>query len=171
LTKRILCAANLHVLGIALQIYADGYDDQYPAAEKWCDLLVQYCEVEPRQFVCPSSDAKEGESSFAFNRNLIGKKPTEVPPDIVVLFETNLGKNPAGRQGLLADRDWHKFLEYPDSGKKVYKLRWNQVGGPEILTIENHKGKGCNVLFNNGRVEFVRRERFGELEWEVEEDE
>ncbi len=46
---------------------------------------------------------------------------------------------------------------------------WNQFGGPEILTIENHKGKGCNVLFNNGRVEFVTPERLGELKWEVEE--
>lgn len=48
---------------------------------------------------------------------------------------------------------------------------WNQVGGPEILTTENHKGEGCNILFNNGRVEFVKPERLGELKWEVEEDE
>jgi len=48
---------------------------------------------------------------------------------------------------------------------------WNQFGGPEILTTENHKGKGCNILFNNGRVEFVKPERLGELKWEVEEGE
>lgn len=45
---------------------------------------------------------------------------------------------------------------------------WNQFGGPEILTFENHKGRGCNILFNNGRVEFVKPERLGELKWEVE---
>ena len=48
---------------------------------------------------------------------------------------------------------------------------WNQVGGPEILTTENHKGKGCNILFNDSRVEFVKTERLGELKWEVEEGE
>jgi len=48
---------------------------------------------------------------------------------------------------------------------------WNQSGGPEILTFENHKGKGCNVLFNDGHVEFVKPERLGELKWEGEKDE
>jgi len=168
LAKRICCAANLHGLGIALQIYADDYDDQYPTAEKWCDLLIAYIEVSPKQLVCKDSDAKIGESSYAFNKNLIGKRPTEVPPDVVVLFETNFGKNPVGRQALLAERDWHKFLDYPDSEEKVYKLCWNQVGGPELVTFENHGGKGCNILFNDLHIEFVRTERLGELKWEAE---
>ena len=42
---------------------------------------------------------------------------------------------------------------------------WNQFGGPEILTFENHRGKGCNVLFNDGDVEFVTPEQIGELKW------
>lgn len=121
----IMCGANLSGLGKAMQIYANDYDDKYPTEEKWCDLLVMHNDVYPRQFVCKLSDAKEGESSYAFNKNLIGKRPTEVPPDVVVLFETNFGKNPVGRQALLAERDWHKFLDYPDSEEKVYKLHWN----------------------------------------------
>ncbi len=48
---------------------------------------------------------------------------------------------------------------------------WNQVGGPELVTFENHEGKGCNVLFNDLHVEFVKPEQLGELKWEVEEDE
>lgn len=46
---------------------------------------------------------------------------------------------------------------------------WNQVGGSEMLTTENHKGKGCNVLFNDWRVEFVKAERLGGLKWATEE--
>jgi len=46
------------------------------------------------------------------------------------------------------------------------KSGWNQFGGPEILTTENHKGKGCNILFNDGHVEFVTIERLGQLKWE-----
>ena len=42
---------------------------------------------------------------------------------------------------------------------------WNQSGGPELLNTENHKGKGANILFNDGHVEFVNQEDFGELNW------
>lgn len=42
---------------------------------------------------------------------------------------------------------------------------WNQHGGPEILTTENHKGKGCNILFNGMHVVFVKTEDLGDLNW------
>jgi len=45
---------------------------------------------------------------------------------------------------------------------------WNQFGGPEILTAENHKGKGCNILFNDGSVIFVRTDQLGKLKWKAE---
>jgi prepilin-type processing-associated H-X9-DG protein len=47
---------------------------------------------------------------------------------------------------------------------------WNQFGGPELLTFENHNGKGCNVLFNDGRVEFVTPKNVGKMKWKAEED-
>jgi prepilin-type processing-associated H-X9-DG protein len=43
---------------------------------------------------------------------------------------------------------------------------WNKFGGPEILSIENHYGKGCNVLFNDGHVEFIKPKKIGQLKWE-----
>lgn len=46
---------------------------------------------------------------------------------------------------------------------------WNQFGGPEILTTENHGGKGCNVLFNNGSVKFVKTKDLTKLKWQSEE--
>jgi hypothetical protein len=48
---------------------------------------------------------------------------------------------------------------------------WNQFGGPEILTFENHKGKGCNVLFNDCSVRFVNQQEVSELKWNFEEKE
>jgi hypothetical protein len=42
---------------------------------------------------------------------------------------------------------------------------WNQFGGSEILTFENHKGKGCNILFNSLHVEFVKPEQISKLKW------
>jgi prepilin-type processing-associated H-X9-DG protein len=42
---------------------------------------------------------------------------------------------------------------------------WNQVGGPESLTTENHQDEGCNVLFVDNHVEFVRSQELDKLRW------
>lgn len=42
---------------------------------------------------------------------------------------------------------------------------WNQVGGPEILTMENHRGEGCNVVFVDSHVEFVTTQELSRLRW------
>jgi len=45
---------------------------------------------------------------------------------------------------------------------------WNQVGGPEILTTDNHQGDGCNVLFVDSHVEFIKTEYLNDLKWTAE---
>ena len=42
---------------------------------------------------------------------------------------------------------------------------WNQSGGPELLTTDNHRGDGCNVLFVDGHVEFIEKQNLDELKW------
>jgi prepilin-type processing-associated H-X9-DG protein len=42
---------------------------------------------------------------------------------------------------------------------------WNQVGDAESLTVENHVGDGCNVLFVDGHVEFVKPADIYRLRW------
>lgn len=42
---------------------------------------------------------------------------------------------------------------------------WNQVGGPEILTTKNHKGKGCNVVFLDTHTDFIKAEDISKLKW------
>jgi hypothetical protein len=143
-------------------------------------LLVVYAEVNPEHLICKGSDAKIGESGYAFNKNIADKKTSEIPEDTVILFETNYGKGSSDRKETLGERqcyrtissfggkwasDW--FRKYRSS-EKVYKLRWNQTGGPDMLTIENHNGEGCNVFFNDMHVEFVKAERLGELKWGAE---
>ncbi|MBN1391560.1 MAG: DUF4190 domain-containing protein [Sedimentisphaerales bacterium] len=44
---------------------------------------------------------------------------------------------------------------------------WNQ-SGLELLTIENHRGEGCNVVFVDGHVEFIRAEDIDKLRWTAE---
>lgn len=49
----------------------------------------------------------------------------------------------------------------------LYETRpgWNQAGGLDILTVDNHQGEGCNVLFVDGHVEFVRQGGLSRLRW------
>lgn len=41
---------------------------------------------------------------------------------------------------------------------------WNMSGGPELLNPNYHNG--CNVLLNNGIVEFIHPEDFNDLIWQ-----
>jgi hypothetical protein len=42
---------------------------------------------------------------------------------------------------------------------------WNQCGGAEIMSTNNHKEEGCNILFNDGTVEFIKTEDLKDLRW------
>jgi len=45
---------------------------------------------------------------------------------------------------------------------------WNQFGGPELMAIDNHTQRGCNIGFNDGHVEFIKEEEIGDLKWSDE---
>jgi prepilin-type processing-associated H-X9-DG protein len=47
---------------------------------------------------------------------------------------------------------------------------WNQYGGPEILSTDNHKGDGCNILFNDGHSKFVKSEDLKDLKWTADQN-
>jgi len=49
----------------------------------------------------------------------------------------------------------------------------NPAGGPEILIAIHHIARidseqGCNVLFANGRVRYIKKENFSTLRWTAE---
>ncbi|MCL5279542.1 MAG: hypothetical protein M1376_06515 [Planctomycetes bacterium] len=46
------------------------------------------------------------------------------------------------------------------------KAGWNQHGGPELFTLDNHDPKGGLVLLNDGTVKFIRtKEELKQLRW------
>jgi hypothetical protein len=47
---------------------------------------------------------------------------------------------------------------------------WNQSGGPEILSTDNHKGDGSVILFNDGHVKFVKFEDLEDLRWTADQN-
>ena len=43
---------------------------------------------------------------------------------------------------------------------------WNQYGGPELFTFDNHDPRGGCVLLNDGTVKFIHTtEEFRQLRW------
>jgi len=167
---------NPAILYKSMLIYANdaGGNWPFPSADKWCDLLTQYDYADPEEFLCSESGAVAGESSYAVNENIYDVNAAQLPPDMVILFETNLGREPNDRTFALSQRQWYQAIK--DSGrkiprkyrrKKVYKNRWNQHGGLEILSTESHGGDGCFVVFVGGYVKFIRTEDLAKLRWKV----
>jgi prepilin-type processing-associated H-X9-DG protein len=48
---------------------------------------------------------------------------------------------------------------------------WNQSGGPEILTTDNHQGEGCNILYVDCHVQFVKTKDLKNIRWTTRENE
>jgi prepilin-type processing-associated H-X9-DG protein len=130
IAHRMICGNNLSELGKLMLIYAGDYDEKFPTPSKWCDILNDYTEMNPKTFRCKG--ASEGPCNYAMNSH-IEKLNKSSPPDMVFMFETHPG--------------------------------WNQAGGPEILTTDYHENEGCNILFADLHVEFVRVPRLKHLRW------
>jgi len=138
------CSINLSRLGKAMQIYENDNRGHYPEPNQWCDLLLQHAQVESNWFLCPRV-------KWEWRRQVL---PWPVPKNEGCYY----AMNPNCEPNLPSDT----VLLFETKGG------WNRFGGPELLTIENHLGR-CNVLFNDGHVEFVGTEQLGELKWGAEE--
>jgi prepilin-type processing-associated H-X9-DG protein len=91
--------------------------------------------ADAKLFKCPLVNNKEEQTSYAYNIYLAGENASDVPVNTVLLFETTRADNHAG--------------------------------GPELLSIKKHycDGEGCNVLFTDGQVKFVKKEDLKNLRW------
>lgn len=150
---------------------------EVPEPNKWCDFLMESISYGPKVFLCPESDAVYGESSYAMNKNLAGMKIEDIPNDVVVLFESDLGKNtwkcPLRTRAFYKEGEGKKL----HGDEKVWKYRWNQFGGPEILTTSRHKWNGrfgCRVAYIDNKylgkyqhvpMRWVAREDLDTLKW------
>lgn len=181
-THKIECSNNLERLGKALLFYAKHNRQHYPAPDKWCDLLIEYAGVTETDFLCPSS--MEENCHYAINPNA---EPISRYDNFDRYLESygfdpkEIWKNLDSKEGKKRWELWHdRYTTYHiykmDELSKIVLLfetkgGWNQFGGLELLTTENHEGEGANILFNDGEVRFLKPDRFGKLKWKVEENE
>ncbi len=142
---RAPCTVNLRGLGLAMLIYADDYG-QYPEPNQWCDLLIKYGEMNERHFVCPSL-------IFSCYDKEVFVRPR---PQIGSCY---YAMNPYCQPNSPPDT---VLLFETNKG-------WNQFGGLELLSTDNHSGHGCNICFNDGHTSFEQGD-FTKLKWKPDED-
>lgn len=165
---RFHCAWNMQ------RLYTRGPIDpkdvsSYAEPDQWCDAIVRvlrdqyfidkngkkkrrYSEKEiSRIFKCPSAH----ELVKAKKPNGEPNEPNS-PEKHVPLLECHYAMNPNCKPN--SPPDMVLIFET--------KAGWNQNGGPELFTFDNHDPKGGCVLLNNGTVKFIRtKEELHQLRW------
>lgn len=145
---RTRCAVNLKNLWFRLHYY--NFQDAlrqndpfirsktlYPMPSEWCDDM-------PRLY--PTMGVSE--------TNYWGAKPHICP--CAGEGENHYAMNPNCKPNSPADM----VLLFET------KAGWNQHGGPELFTFDNHDPKGGCVLLNDGTVKFIRtKEELHQLRW------
>jgi hypothetical protein len=92
----IRCLENIRELNQAIHTYAASHQGRFPSAQSWSDQLVQanLLVSGAHSFQCPSRPGNL--CSYAFNEHLSELSSTNVPPNTVVLFESERGWNGHG---------------------------------------------------------------------------
>jgi prepilin-type processing-associated H-X9-DG protein len=127
----IVCQSNIELLKTALSQYSETHNGLLPDPN-WCDELLKTDSLGQGNFVCKATDARRGQSTYALNKNLIGRKLTDVNPDTVMLFETKTGWNQTGEANeLVFDHHNGSNIVFADGHisyvpkDRISKLRWN----------------------------------------------
>ncbi len=112
---------------------------KYPRPEKWCDVVIRNISPEYE----PQLSREQIEELLRSPGAGEGKCHYAMNP--------NCGPYSPGNMVLLFET----------------KDGWNQYGGPELFTFDNHNPRGGCVLLNDGTVKFIRtEEELNNLRWE-----
>lgn len=122
-TKKIYAGRNnLEILGKALVVYASDHNGYLPAADRWCDLLMNHNNsLAKSNFKHPMwEELNLGACNYAFNKHVGGVRLADVPMNVVLIFE--------------ADGDW------------------NLNGEAELLNTRRSVQTSINILFADGSI-------------------
>ena len=97
--QQYACKNNLQVIGKSLRSLSDdsGVVVDY---SNWCDMVIEDSKIDKKFFVCPSMRSNSCQSTYAMNVNI--SNISDIPNDIVVLFDSKSGWNLIGDEQLLA---------------------------------------------------------------------
>ena len=141
--KQATCISNLKQLGLAMQMYANDYDDylagNQAAGRTWSLVLLPY-HNQTRLYLCPSREYKFNTRNYMFN---YGNPPYAAPVGTYVKLGNFRGPS---RTIYLHDYD-NSDSAYPS----LYNNDYYAWGNSEPSTSGNHGG-GRNFLFIDGHV-------------------
>jgi len=136
LRLRCYCAYNLRNLNGRFSWYR-GINRAYPPADTWCDAFVTYY--------------AGGGYTMAVS-NFAGEVTCPAAGEGRAHYAMNVNCEPNSPSDMVL------LFET--------KAGWNQHGGPELFTFDNHDPKGGCVLLNGGPVKFIRtEEELKQLRW------
>jgi len=172
ITQMIECDSLLSNLANAMIFYVNN-GTYYLPKTNWSDALIENPCTHDESFRCQASDAVQGESSYAMNKYIAGKRFSTLPSDVVLFFESDKGVEAGPRTTPITTHpyfeEWSVFGDYNEK-MLVYKNRFNQLGGPEDVAFRHEQDgqRGCNIAFVDGHTEFVTEDRISGLRWTVE---
>lgn len=108
----IQCMNNVKQLNLAIIMYANDHGEQFPSADKWCDLVKPYLGGSDAAFHCASQS--NDRCSYAFNAGLAGRKLTEVtsPAETILVFSSADGWNQSGNRAALKPHSHGNVFTY-----------------------------------------------------------
>jgi hypothetical protein len=170
LRLRYLCATQLRGLYTS-GFLRPGEATSYPDPNRWCDAVVGILRNEYRidldkgglrershsdatiaeMFVCPSAHPPTSRKPRSSRTS-----DTKPPDEPTGQWQSDYAMNSKCKRDALADT---VLLFEARAG-------WNQHGGPELFTFDNHDPRGGLVLLNDGTVKFIRtEEELKQLRW------
>jgi hypothetical protein len=101
------CLSNVKELTSATLRFADDHNGRLPDAASWADEIAPYVNATAATFRCPSAANKD--FAYAYNSSLSGKKLGDIqePEKVVLIFESDTGRNAAGGPELLSTAPRH----------------------------------------------------------------
>jgi hypothetical protein len=135
------CGMNMERIGKALKKYTEEHDGRLPAAANWCGALLD-------------------NSKYIYN--------SDIPR--LSCFYCRGARTPKGQSSYALNESTGsmRLAELPGDVILVFETMpsENPVGGRELITADNHDGKGSIVLFGDLHVAFLKAEDFNDLRWE-----
>lgn len=101
--RTVVLKSNAKQICLAMAMYCDDNDGQFPPAENWPDVLKPYIGNEK---ILTSPFAPEAGRAWAINKNLDGRKRQDIkqPHRVVLVFEARFSSPPAGGRELLSEK-------------------------------------------------------------------
>jgi hypothetical protein len=143
LILRLECAQRIRSLPSDWAPYIQVAPKPYPPADRWCDATLElFLKLHGHGYGIGPDFPKRAEKLFQCPAAGEGRCHYAINPDC--------------RRDSPADT---VLLFETTAG-------WNQHGGPELFTFDNHDPKGGCVLLNDGTVKFIHtEEELGQLRW------